>query len=42
MANSCSSLIAILQLACSGELAAGYANRGHWHSVSDPEEPARS
>lgn len=31
-------LIAILQLAYSGELAAGYAYRGHWHSVSDPEE----
>lgn len=32
------SLVAILQLAYSGELAAGYAYRGHWHSVSDPEE----
>lgn len=31
-------LIAILQLAYSGELAAGYAYRGHWHSVTDPEE----
>jgi hypothetical protein len=34
-------LIAILQLAYSGELAAGYAYRGHWHSVSDPEERIR-
>lgn len=34
-------LIAILQLAYSGELAAGYAYRGHWHSVSDPEEQVR-
>ncbi|MGH9904763.1 MAG: demethoxyubiquinone hydroxylase family protein [Pyrinomonadaceae bacterium] len=31
-------LIAILQLAYSGELAAGYAYRGHWHSVSASEE----
>lgn len=34
-------LIAILQLAYSGELAAGYAYRGHWHSVSDAQEKAR-
>src|ERR1041384_2861384 len=34
-------LITTLQLAYSGELAAGYAYRGHWHSVSDPEERAR-
>jgi len=34
-------LIAILQLAYSGELAAGYAYRGHWHSVTDPEERVR-
>jgi demethoxyubiquinone hydroxylase (CLK1/Coq7/Cat5 family) len=34
-------LIAILQLAYSGERAAGYAYRGHWHSVADPEERAR-
>lgn len=34
-------LIAILQLAYSGELAAGYAYRGHWHSVSDPGEKVR-
>src|SRR5262245_22913297 len=31
-------LIAILQLAYSGELAAAYAYRGHWHSVSLQEE----
>ena len=30
-------LIAILQLAYSGELAAAYAYRGHWHSVSGAE-----
>ena len=34
-------LIAVLQLAYSGELAAGYAYRGHWHSVSEAEERAR-
>ena len=34
-------LIATLQLAYSGELAAGYAYRGHWHSVRDPEERKR-
>jgi len=34
-------LIATLQMAYSGELAAGYAYRGHWHSVSDPAERAR-
>jgi len=34
-------LIHILQLAYSGELAAGYAYRGHWHSVSDVEERRR-
>jgi rubrerythrin len=31
-------LIAILQLAYSGELAAGYAYRGHWRSVADADE----
>ena len=31
-------LIAILQLAYSGELAAAYAYRGHWHSVSSADE----
>ena len=34
-------LIAVLQLAYSGELAAGYAYRGHWHSVSTTDERAR-
>jgi rubrerythrin len=34
-------LIATLQMAYSGELAAGYAYRGHWHSVSDEEERRR-
>jgi rubrerythrin len=33
-------LIAILQLAYSGELAAAYAYRGHWHSVDEPDERA--
>lgn len=31
-------LIALLQLAYSGELAAAYAYRGHWHSVSRLDE----
>jgi rubrerythrin len=31
-------LIALLQLAYSGELAAAYAYRGHWHSVSAADE----
>ena len=31
-------LIALLQLAYSGELAAAYAYRGHWHSVVDENE----
>ena len=34
-------LIAILQLAYSGELAAAYAYRGHWKSVTDLEEKQR-
>jgi len=34
-------LIRVLQNAYSGELAAGFAYRGHWHSVSDPDERAR-
>ena len=34
-------LISILQLAYSGELAAGYAYRGHWQSVSNVEERRR-
>jgi rubrerythrin len=33
-------LIALLQLAYSGELAAAYAYRGHWKSVSDPDQRA--
>ena len=36
--QSLQKLIAILQLAYSGELAAAYAYRGHWHSVSDADE----
>ncbi len=35
------SLINILQLAYSGELAAAYAYRGHWHSVRHTDERAR-
>jgi rubrerythrin len=34
-------LIGILQLAFSGELAAGYAYRGHWHSLSDGDDRTR-
>jgi len=34
-------LVRILQLAYSGERAAGYAYRGHWRSVASPEEAAR-
>src|SRR5678815_5731302 len=40
-ANNTAALIGILQLAYSGELAAAYAYRGHWKSVSDPEERRR-
>lgn len=36
--NSRQQLIAILQLAYSGELAAAYAYRGHWHSVTRQDE----
>src|SRR4029078_1543430 len=39
--NDLGKLIAILQLAYSGELAAGYAYRGHWHSVNHPDQNAR-
>ena len=39
--NSPHSLIALLQLAYSGERAAAYAYRGHWKSVADKEERAR-
>ena len=35
------SLIAILQLAYSGELAAAYAYRGHWHSLKNADERTR-
>ena len=38
MDSSRSGLIGILQLAYSGELAAGYAYRGHARSLSDPSE----
>ena len=34
-------LIKILQLAYSGELAAGYAYRGHWQSLRNAEDRAR-
>jgi demethoxyubiquinone hydroxylase (CLK1/Coq7/Cat5 family) len=34
-------LISILQAAYSGELAAAYAYRGHWKSLSDPVEQER-
>ena len=36
-----SNLISLLQLAYSGEKAAGYAYRGHWKAVSAPEERQR-
>ncbi|HEV2884214.1 MAG TPA: ferritin-like domain-containing protein [Pyrinomonadaceae bacterium] len=39
--TSLQKLIALLQQAYSGELAAGYAYRGHWHSVSNRDERAR-
>jgi rubrerythrin len=39
--DSAQSLITILQLAYSGELAAAYAYRGHWKSVSNHEERDR-
>jgi rubrerythrin len=41
MNDSRSNLIEILQLAYSGELAAAYAYRGHWNSVSDSGEKTR-
>jgi rubrerythrin len=40
VADELQNLIALLQLAYSGELAAAHAYRGHWHSVSRPEERA--
>ena len=36
--NSREKLIALLQLAYSGELAAAHAYRGHWHSVRQSDE----
>ncbi len=36
--NSLESLVSILKLAYSGELAAAYAYRGHWHSLDNPDE----
>ena len=41
MGDALHSLVGILQLAYSGELAAGYAYHGHWKSVSDPAERDR-
>ena len=39
--TSTDDLIALLQLAYSGELAAAHAYNGHWRSVKDAEERAR-
>src|SRR5918993_1580070 len=39
--TSKSNLIALLQLAYSGELAAAHGYHGHWRSVSDADERAR-
>jgi rubrerythrin len=36
--NDFNRLVLLLQHAYSGEMAAGLAYRGHWHSVSDPLE----
>jgi len=36
--DACQNLIKILQLAYSGELAAAYAYRGHWKSVTNRDE----
>jgi rubrerythrin len=41
MSNSRANLIALLQLAFSGEKAASHAYSGHWQSVSSAEERAR-
>lgn len=38
MSAAAGPLVAILRLAYSGELAAAWAYRGHWRSVSDPGE----
>jgi rubrerythrin len=40
-AEGSTELAAVLQLAFSGELAAGYAYRGHWKSVRNPQERER-
>jgi len=40
-ADALANLIRILQHAYSGELAAGLAYRGHWHSLRDPKERER-
>ena len=39
--NQLKNLIDLLKLAYSAELAAAYAYRGHWHSVSDKDERDR-
>ena len=39
--NSQNRLVAMLQSAYSGELAAAHAYRGHWHAASDADEKAR-
>jgi rubrerythrin len=39
--NHLKKLIALLRLAYSAELAAAFAYRGHWHSVSDKDERDR-
>ena len=41
MDSSRARLVAILQLAYSGELAAGYAYRGHARAVSDSDQRER-
>ena len=41
MSGSRRRLIHVLRSACSGELAAGHAYRGHWKSVSSPALRAR-
>ena len=39
--DALANLIRVLQSAYSGELAAGYAYRGHWHNLRDPMERER-
>ena len=41
MTTTCHSLIRILQNAYSGEIAAAYAYRGHWRSLTDSPERTR-